>query len=672
MDAVEHEASTDSITPLPVASAILLELDGKAVAAMGSGADAEAIALDWDNSGNLALLVTAETGSGRQATLYKRAPEPEGDGTTSPCYEYEAGQHVAGLDGLRGLCPLPSGGSTRFDLVGLDPALGLVSLRNVGTPTEPRFDAREPIGFGPDLGLGPVRITQITADDWDGDGTVDLLVGLDSLEGYWPDDLAALPPSQRLGWDDRGRHPGFDRNSRWRGAPAEGRLYWLRNTGAPGAPRFEPPEAITAEGAGVTVGQHPVPLAVSWGGSRGVELLLTDSAGTVRLHRNFGGQRPPVLLEPRPITLDGTPLRLPLDRTTIVAADLDGDGQAELLGARADGRLFAICAAKGRDAAQAPVLLNSRGGPLWLGGGAVVSVADLDGDGDLDLVAGDASGRLWMAEDIGGPEGPRYAAPVELDAQGLPYRLSPGVASLIEGPAARSLGWACPTIADWDGNGRPDLIVSGAGGDVLFFHHNGGPTQPRFERPLTIRLEGEPLLLAPRVRPAAIASREGSNELDLIGVDPQGFLVVYPRVGPQEVGPPEDVTDTSGRPIRLDGGFGLAGRVALWAGPWTAPGRRDILVGLPRDARFVVPALTGQRFDSFDAIPTVLLLQDAGRGCVVPRPVYLADGSPLVLGRDGCSPCGAGSRTGNDGEMDLLVGSDDGRVRLYPRSQLRW
>ena len=626
---------------------------------IGLGGTSEPVVLDWDGSRTAALLVVAE--GGRAARVYR--PAGEGDFPRP----YDAGTAVEGLDGLRCLCAIPNGSARRFDLVGLS-AEGLVLLRNRGTSDRPTFGLREPLGLPVDLGLGACQVAQIAAVDWDGDGRVDLLVGLDDLEGYWPD-ASTLPSEQEVGFNQKGGHPGYDRGGLWRGRAPQGRIRWLKNTGEPGHPKFEVQPELTPDAGRLDLALHPAPLAVSWGGGDNLELLIADERGLAKVHRNFGGQRPPVLMEPRTLKSGGAPLLLPEDRTSLIAADLDADRRSELVCGSSDGRVFAIRSTS-RDAASTPTELLQEPGPLWLRGQSVVSAGDLDGDGGLDLVFGDGPGYLYWARDLGQGSDHRYALPTPIEAGGSRFRLDPGPDGRLGGPVAPRLGHACPALADWTGNGRLDLLVGGAGGEVVFLRNDGAANQPRFGVPVPLRCEGAPLILPPRVRPA-VADWQGVGGRDLLALDLQGFLCVYPARDERNVGAPIPLVDRLGRVIRLDGGFGLGGHCSLWAGPWTAPDRLDLLVGLPAaSARFVLPALTGRASPEHGEWSTVLLLENQGRLGLVPRPISTADGRPLIVGVAGCSPSGVVGQ--EPGSLDLLVGSDDGHVRYHRRGQLRW
>ena len=134
--------------------------------------------------------------------------------------------------------------------------------------------------------------------------------------------------------------------------------------------------------------------------------------------------------------------------------------------------------ARSRDEVAAPEPILCGGKDLRVGGHSVVAVLDIDDDGDLDLVVGDGPGRLYWVEDVGGPGDHRYKTPVELDASGLPFRVDPGPDGLLHGPIGPKLGFACPALADWKNNGKIDLIVGTAGGEVLHFRNNGAKRAP--------------------------------------------------------------------------------------------------------------------------------------------------------------------------------------------------
>jgi len=63
------------------------------------------------------------------------------------------------------------------------------------------------------------------------------------------------------------------------------------------------------------------------------------------------------------------------------------------------------------------------------------------------------------------------------------------------------------------------------------------------------------------------------------------------------------------------------------------------------------------------------LLEQLEDGTLLPRPLRFADGRPVVVRADGCSPIGV-DWTGA-GRLDLLVGSTEGSVTLIPRDRLQ-
>jgi hypothetical protein len=88
------------------------------------------------------------------------------------------------------------------------------------------------------------------------------------------------------------------------------------------------------------------------------------------------------------------------------------------------------------------------------GGMAGPFVADWDGDGKLDLIVGCGSGRVVWYRNIGGPGRPQLAAGVTL-VQPFGAQTSHSASRV----PSRSAYNAKVCVADWNGDGRPDLIV---------------------------------------------------------------------------------------------------------------------------------------------------------------------------------------------------------------------
>lgn len=92
--------------------------------------------------------------------------------------------------------------------------------------------------------------------------------------------------------------------------------------------------------------------------------------------------------------------------------------------------------------------------------------ADLDGDGDYDLLIGNIAGRVIFKENIGTARAPKFAA------EGRPIHAAGKDLSV-----DRDAG---PVCADWNQDGLLDLIVGSDNGAVWCFLNAGTKTSPKF------------------------------------------------------------------------------------------------------------------------------------------------------------------------------------------------
>jgi hypothetical protein len=408
-------------------------------------------AADWDGDGRLDLLaggfitgrVYRFAATDREADgaprLESRGPI-ETDGKPLNVGDWAAAPCACDFDGdgdldlVCGNMPMTAGGGDSTDREHF-----LRYYENVGGPTAPRLSERpfprEGEGAFPDAALGTPR-----AADLNGDGLPDLIVS--SGEN----------------------------------------IYLYFNVGTQTRPRF-----AVHDGALPGVwGSLPLPVMglqfLDWDGD-GVRDLLS---GLTVFRGGGGGEFSPVPLLRPENPIDHPSPRGDAYRFTQVA-DLDGDGRPDLLFGTHEGNVWLH-----RNLGETPPRFDARGerlatddgqpirvGPepgrsmdfdVLQGARTTVAAADLDGDGRPDLVVGDTYGKVRHHRNLGANASgvPRFAAGVEL----------------------ADLAIRCqPAVADWDRDGRPDVLASAASGRIVVARNLGHGT---FARPEPVRVPEVP------------------------------------------------------------------------------------------------------------------------------------------------------------------------------------
>lgn len=502
---------------------------------------------------------------------------------------------------------------------------------------------------------GPrIRHNQWRYVDFDGDGALDLVVGVEDWSDY--------------GWDN-----AWDRSGKWTNGPLHGFVYWLKNLGSTIQPRYDLPRKVQSEGKPVDVFGCPSPNFVDLDGDGDLDLLCGEFLDGFTYYENIGSRTQPLYAPGRRLKLPtGQLLTMDLEMIVPVAYDWNKDGHVDLIVGDEDGRV-ALLLNTGKLAADrspqflAPRYFQQEADDLKCGALATPVGIDWDGDGDTDIICGNTAGYLVFFENLSGPgiEQPKWAEPKFLEANGQIIRITAGANGSIQGPAEAKWGYTTLSVADWDGDGLPDLIVNSILGKVVWFRNAGTRTAPKLvaAQPIEVewdgpapalawgwlRPEGKALLTQWRTTPFAVDwNRDGLT--DLVMLDNEGYLAFFERAklaGKLVLLPPRRIfCDEQGQPLRLSSGIaGKSGRRKLCVVDWDGDGKLDLLLN-GENANFLrqMKAQDGKFY-----------FKDMGK--LADKNVASHDVSPTVVDWNG------------DGIPDLLAGAEDGHLYYLRNSR---
>lgn len=323
---------------------------------------------------------------------------------------------------------------------------------------------------------------------------------------------------------------------------------------------------------------------VDYDGDGKTDVLSNRGEGIIALYKNSGKSDRVADMELEDgVYLKANGVTLHIWNATPDFADIDADGDLDLFSGTEDGPIYFF------------ENVGTRKEPVFSIGGIIafyeymdlrsgVKVADFDGDGLLDFVAG----RYWertqwgeqprmfgkLYKNIGTSTKPKFEA--RDAANGSPYTEQFQIADAVRQNGVRA--------ADWDNDGNPDLIAGDTDGFVWFFRNTTNGKIPVFAAGEKLYADGKPIRVYgewKEARAAGYARPEvtdwnNDGKQDLLVADGRGWLFLYlnKTSGGKPVLCEGTRVEANGKPI--DG----TARGSVLVCDWNNDGRKDVIFGM--------------------------------------------------------------------------------------------
>ncbi|WP_369177469.1 beta strand repeat-containing protein [Candidatus Thiodubiliella endoseptemdiera] len=352
--------------------------------------------------------------AGKDFVLDKTASTTAGDKKLVFKYSVQAGDSIAATDLY---IDNPTSDITLnniTDVAGNAPVF--TADRVVLTKTKLEYIEKIGLGNNPFEGIDVGEISAPTLADIDGDGDLDLVVGKD-----------------------------------------DGTLKYYQNTGTTSNPAYEAKTGGDNPFNGIDVGGYSTPTLADIDGDGDLDLVVGKGNGTLKYYQNTGTTSNPAY---EVKTGDDNPFNgIDVENAASpTLADIDGDGDLDLVLGKNDGTLkyYQNTGTTSNPAYEVKTGDSNPFNGIDVGYFSKPTLADIDGDGDLDLVVGEDDGTLKYYQNTGTTSNPAYEAKT---GGSNPFNsIDVGV-------------FPTPNLADIDGDGDLDLVVGEQNGTLKYYYN---------------------------------------------------------------------------------------------------------------------------------------------------------------------------------------------------------
>ncbi|HEY2760364.1 MAG TPA: VCBS repeat-containing protein, partial [Pirellulales bacterium] len=303
---------------------------------------------------------------------------------------------------------------------------------------------------------------------------------------------------------------------------------------------------------------------------------------------------------------------------------------------------------------------------LYGGSLVVVNVVDWNGDGALDIVAGNSCGYLLVYENHGTNDKPRFSPGKRIEAGGEPVLIQGEYRGSIQGPGESHWGYTSPCVVDWNGDGLPDIVMNDIRGMHTVYLNRGTKTEPKLALPAPLRADGLAIHGTWRTRPAAGML---GDRMAYVTLDDDDQVHLWWKIDDYNLEDGGKLRLTDSSPIQANYlKAGGEGRAKFQLIDWDGDGKTDLIVGTPRHATFPDP----KHGIPNKAGASVLWLRNVGSN---DKPVYempalmMLDGKPAYFGQHECS---AVATTLGGGGPNIVVGDELGRMYFCNHKNISW